>query len=390
MQDYGLTDEQKAVRQVARDFTRKEIEPIAAEMDEKEEFPREVYDKMGGLGFPGMLAPPEYGGSGAGYLALGLVLEEISKASSGIACCLVPHSGHYRAILRFGNEEQKRKYVTPLASGKRLGAFGMTEPDAGSDVASLQTTAILKGDHYIANGIKCFTTNGGEAEQYLLIARSKPKEEPSRGISAFIVEVGTPGFTFGKKERKMGFRANSTRDLIFQDCPIPKDNLLGEEGRGMRIGLDLMDYARMTAAASAVGEAQAALDHAIKYAEQRVQFGRPIGHLQAIQFMLADMATVVEASRVLTYRLCRMLDDDLTCDKEAAITKVFATDMAMKVASDAVQIFGGYGYMKDYPVEAIFRDAKLGQIFDGTNEIQRVIIARHLLRFLGAPSPEFG
>lgn len=376
---YRLTEEQRIMQRLARDFAQKEIAPIAAETDEKEEFPREVYNKMAKLGFSGILVPQEYGGIGSTHVTFAIVMEELSKASAPIGGCIVPHTGQQRIIYKYGTEEQKKNFIVPLARGERLGAFSLTEPNAGSDAASLQTRALLQGNHYIFNGTKCFVTNGGEAEQYLVIARTDPNAKRAAGLSAFVVEKGTPGFIFGKKERKMGFRANITRELIFQDCPVPKKNLIGKEGEGLREAMELLDYAKMTAGAGSVGIAQAALDAAVEYAKQRVQFGRPIAAFQGIQFMLADMAILIEATRALTYNVADMIDKNIPAAKEAAITKVFATDMAMKVTTDVVQIFGGYGYMKDYPVERYMRDAKIGQIYDGTNQIHRAFIARQLL-----------
>lgn len=376
---FELTEEQKALRKLARDFAEKEIAPVAAELDEKEEFSRELFDKMGELGFAGMLTPPEYGGIGLSYVSFCIVMEELSVADLAIPGCLVPHTGQEIVLLKYATEEQKHKFVTPLARGKKLGAFCATESNAGSDVAGIQSIARLQGDNYVIDGNKIFTTNGGEADQYLVIARST-KEEGARGLSGFIVEKGNEGLSYGRKERKMGFRACSTRELIFENCAVPRENLIGKEGQGFYIAMELFDYARVECASSCVALAQAALDAAIEYAKQRVQFGQPIAEFQGIQFMLADMATQVEAARLLTYYAADRIDQGLPASKEAAMCKVFASDMAMKVTIDAVQIFGGYGYMKDYPVERYMRDAKIGQIYDGTNQIQRMIIARHLLK----------
>ena len=375
---FAVTDEQRAFQETARKFAEKEIAPIADEMDEKEKFPREVYDKMGEVGFSGMIIPPEYGGAGLDYVTFALVLEELCKPSAGIAGCLIPHTGQQRAILMLGTEEQKREFITPLASGKKLGAFSLTEPDAGSDAASLRTTAIAGGDHYLTNGTKCFVTNGGEAEQYLLIAKTAP-EKGAAGVSAFIVDLGTPGFTIGKKERKMGFRANATTQLIFEDCNIPKERLLGNEGDGFKAAMTLLDYAKLTAGVGANALAQSSLDTALEYSKTRVQFGKPICEFQAIQFILADMEIQIGASRALVLGLANRMDLKISDPKDSALVKVFATDMAMKVTTDAVQVLGGYGYMKDYPVERNMRDAKIGQIYDGTNQIQRMVISRYML-----------
>jgi alkylation response protein AidB-like acyl-CoA dehydrogenase len=335
---------------------------------------------MGKAGFAGMLAPVEYGGAGFNYVTFSLILEELSKASGGIAGCLVPHIGQQRAIGRFGTERQKSEFIPPLAKGEKLGAFSLTEPEAGSDAASLRTTASLNGDVYVINGTKSFVTNGADAEQFLLIARTDPETRNASGMSAFIVDKGTPGFDIEKKERKMGFRANSTTQLILKDCQIPSERRLGEEGDGFKVAMNLLDYAKLTAAVCALGIAQAAFDASRDYAKGRIQFGKPISQFQAIQFMLADMAVQIGAARSLSYGLANLMDRDLSNPTNAAAVKVFATDMAMSVTTDAVQIFGGYGYMRDYPVERYMRDAKLGQIYDGTNQIQRVIISRNILR----------
>lgn len=375
---FAITDEQRAFQETARKFAEREIAPIADEMDEKEKFPREVYDKMGEVGFSGMIIPPEYGGAGLDYVTFALVLEELFKPSAGIAGCLIPHTGQERAILMMGTEEQKREFITPLATGKKLGAFSLTEPDAGSDAASLRTSAMESGDYYLTNGTKCFVTNGGEAEQYLLIAKTDP-ERGAAGTSAFIVDLGTPGFSIGKKERKMGFRANSTTDLIFEDCRIPKDRLLGREGEGFKVAMTFLDYAKLTAGVGANALAQSSLDTALAYSKVRVQFGKPICEFQAIQFMLADMEIQIGASKALVLGLANRMDLNISNPKESALVKVFSTDMAMKVTTDAVQVLGGYGYMKDYSVERNMRDAKIGQIYDGTNQIQRMVISRRML-----------
>jgi alkylation response protein AidB-like acyl-CoA dehydrogenase len=376
---FELTEEQKALREKARIFAENEIAPIAIDMDEKREFPRDVFYKMGKMGFAGMLIPEEYGGSGMNYVSFSLVFQELNRASVGISVCLVPHIGHALMIYKFGTEQQRRRFIPPLARGEKLGAFAMTEPEAGSDASAIKTTAILKGDKYILNGTKSFTTNAEEAEQYLVIARTDPNAKGSKGLSALIVPKGLPGFTFGKRENKMGSRANPTGTEIFEDCPVPKENLLGEEGQGLRIGLTLIDYARITAAAGAVGVARAALEAAIKFAKERVQFGRPIAQFQGIQFMLAEMATQLEVAECMLYGVCNLIDMGKTNTQYISMVKVFASDMAMKVTTDAVQILGGYGYMKEYRVEGYMRDAKLLQIYDGTNEIQKVIIARDML-----------
>jgi len=375
---FELTVEQKALRETAKKFAEKELYPIALETDEHHNFPREVFAKMGEVGFAGMLLPHEYDGAGLNYVEFSLVFQELNKGSVGLSTCLVPHTGHLLMVYKYGTEEQKPKFISPGARGERLTAFAMTEPDAGSDAASLRSKAILDGNHYILNGSKCFITNAGEAEQYLIIARSDPKVKGHKGLSAFIVPSTLPGFTVSKLENKMGARSSPTGSLIFDDVLIPKENLLGEEGQGLNIGLSLMDFARITAAGGSVGVAQAAIEVAINYAKQRVQFGKPIFDFQAIQFMLADMKIMFEAAECMMYSVCNLMDLGLATSSQVATLKVFASDMAMKVTTDAVQVLGGYGYMKEYRVEGYMRDAKLMQIYDGTNEIQRTIVVRDL------------
>lgn len=375
---FEITEEQKALRETAKRFAEEELYPIALEMDEKHEFPREVFTKMGELGFAGMLLPQEYDGAGMNYVEFSLVFQELNKGSVGLSTCLVPHTGQELVINEFGTEEQKRKFIPPCARGERLGAFAMTELDAGSDAASVSSTAILDGDHFILKGSKCFVTNAGEAEQYLVIARTDPKVKGYKGLSAFMVPSDLPGFSVGKLENKMGARSNPTGSLIFEDVPIPKENLIGEEGKGLRIGLTLLDYARISAGVGSVGVARAALEVAVNYAKERVQFGRPIIDFQGISFKLADMTIQVEAAENMLYGICNLMDIGRCTSSMVAMLKVFTSDMAMKVTTEAVQVLGGYGYMKEYRVEGYMRDAKIMQIYDGTNEIQRTIIARDL------------
>ncbi len=378
--DFKLSEEQEILREAIRDFAKNEIAPIAADMDAEAKFPRDVVMKLGELGFMGMMVPGEYGGSELDAVAYAIALEEIAKACASTSVTVsVQNSLVCQPILDHGTEEQKKKYLTPLASGKKLGAFSLTEPDAGSDVANVQTTAVLEGDHYVVNGTKIFVTTGGDADIILLFA-STDRSLKHKGMSAFIVEKGFPGFSLGKKEEKMGMRASGTYELIFQDARIPKENLLGKEGGGMKIALMALDGGRIGIAAQAVGIAQAALEASIEYSKQRKQFGKAICEFQAIQWMLADMATETDAARLLVWRAADLKDRGVRYTSEAAMAKMFASETAMQTAIKAVQILGGYGYMKDYPVERNFRDAKLTEIYEGTSEIQRLVIAAGLLK----------
>lgn len=378
--DYLLTEEQKMIRDLSRQIANEKISPKAAEYDKLDEFPAEIIKDLAKSDLFGIFVPEEYGGMGTSVLSLCIATEELSKACGGIAVCYAASALGTFPILLFGTDEQKKKYLPDLAKGKKIAAFGLTEPAAGSDASAIQTTAKKVGDHYVLNGTKHFITNGGDAEIYTVIAMTD-KTKGARGASAFIVEKGTPGFTFGKKEDKMGIRASSTRELVFTDCKIPKDNLLAKEGMGFIVTMKTFDMSRPGVAAQAVGIAQGALDHAVKYAKEREQFEKSISTFQGIQWMLADMATQIEAARALVYAVARMVDNgDTKVGKESAMAKLFASDVAMKVTTDAVQILGGYGYMKDYPVEKYMRDAKITQIYEGTNQIQRNIIANHVLK----------
>ncbi len=324
--------------------------------------------------------PTEYEGLGLGTLSLCVAAEELSKVCAGVATTYAANALGAMPILLSGSDDQKKRFLPGLASGSNLAAFGLTEPDAGSDAGGLRTRAIRDGDSYVLNGTKQWITNGGEAKVYTIIALTDP-DRGARGASAFIVEDGTPGFSYGKKEDKMGIRASATRELVFEDCRIPVENLIGREGTGFMVAMKTLDNSRPGVAAQAVGIAQGALEEALVYASQRKQFGQRIDSFQGIQFMLADMATQVEAARALTYSVARMIDGGVKkFEKEAAMAKVFASDVAMKVTTDAVQIFGGYGYMKEYPVEKMMRDAKITQIYEGTNQIQRNVIASALIR----------
>ncbi len=378
--NFEFSDEQQAIQKLVREFAEKEIATTVQERDEKAEFSREIFDKIGELGLCGIFFPEEYGGSDGSYVSYILANEELSKVddavaagyASSISLCAWP-------IWKFGTEEQKKKYLTPLAEGTKLGAFGLTEPNAGSDAARQQSTAVRKGDHYILNGSKIFITNGGEADIYVVFAMTD-KTKGTKGISAFILEKGMEGFTFGKEEQKMGIHASKTRELIFQDVKVPVENLLGEEGKGFKIAMQGLDGGRIGVAAQGLGIAGAALEAAIKYSKEREQFGKPVCKFQSISFMLADMATKLDAARLLVYRAAALKEQGKPCTKESCMAKLYATDAAMSIATDAVQILGGYGYIREYPVERLMRDAKITQIYEGTNQIQRLIISGQLLQ----------
>jgi len=378
--DYLLTDEQKMIKELAHKIAEEKIRPVAAKHDQTEEYPWEIIKVIADAGLFGLFIPEEYGGMSVNVLNLCLATEELSRACGGIAVCYAASALGTFPIVLFGNDEQKKKYLPALASGKKVAAFGITEPEAGSDASAIKTTARKEGDHYILNGLKHFITNGGDAETYVVIAMTD-KTKGARGASAFIVEKGTPGFTFGKKEDKFGIRASSTRELVFTDCKIPKENLLAREGMGFIVTMRTFDLSRPGVAAQALGIAQGALELAVKYAKERHQFGKSISSFQGIQWMLADMATEIEAARGLVYSTARMVDAGIKdVAKESAMAKMYASDVAMKVTVDALQIFGGYGYMKDYPIEKYVRDAKITQIYEGTNQIQRSIIALQLIK----------
>jgi butyryl-CoA dehydrogenase len=378
--DYLLTDEQKMVQELARKITEEKIRPVAAKYDVTEDYPWDEMKVIAESDLFGLFIPAEYDGMGISVLNLCIATEEFSRACGGIAVCYAASALGTFPIVLFGNEEQKKKYLPELAKGRKLAAFAITEPEAGSDASAIKTTAKKAGNHYILNGLKHFITNGGDADIYVVIAMTD-KNKGARGASAFIVEKGTPGFTFGKKEEKLGIRASSTRELVFTDCKVPAENLLSKEGMGFIVTMKTFDMSRPGVAAQAVGIAQGALDLAVKYAKERHQFGKSISSFQGIQWMLADMATQVEAARALVYAVARMVDAGKTSvAKVSAMAKLYASDVAMKVTTDALQIFGGYGYMRDYPIEKFMRDAKITQIYEGTNQIQRNIIALQLIK----------
>ncbi|MBO8156600.1 MAG: acyl-CoA dehydrogenase [Bacillaceae bacterium] len=378
--NFQLTEEQEMLRKMVRDFAENEVGPTAAERDEEERFDRSIFDKMAELGLTGIPWPEEYGGIGADYVSYVIAVEELSRVCASTGVTLSAHiSLASWPLYKFGTEEQKKTYLYQLATGEKLGAYALSEPGAGSDVASMRTTAKLDGDDYVLNGSKVWITNGGEAEIYIVFAKTD-MDARHKGISAFIVEKGTPGFSFGKKEKKLGIRSSPTTELIFEDCRVPKENMLGKEGDGFKIAMMTLDGGRNGIAAQAVGIAQGALDAAVAYAKEREQFGKPIASQQGISFKLADMATEVEASRLLTYQAAWLESQGLPYGKASAMSKLFAGDTAMKVTTEAVQVFGGYGYTKDYPVERFMRDAKITQIYEGTNEIQRLVIGRMLTK----------
>ena len=377
---FELTEDQKMMQKMARDFAEKEVAPGVEDRDEHEQFSRELFDKMAELGFTSICFPEEYGGVGGDTLSYILAVEELSKVDDGVGVTLSASVSLCAwPIYAYGTEEQKKKYLTPLVEGTKMGAFGLTEANAGTDAASQQSVAVLEGDHYILNGSKMFITNAGEAETYVVFAMTD-RSKGLKGISAFILEKGMPGFTFGKKEHKLGIRSSITMELVFQDVKVPKENLLGKEGEGFKIAMTTLDGGRIGIAAQALGIAQAALDHSIKYSKERVQFGKPIAANQAVAFMLADMATKVESARLLTYRAAYLKDKGLPYSKEAAMAKMYASDAAMAITTDAVQIFGGYGYSREYPVERLMRNAKITQIYEGTNQVQRIVISGAILR----------
>ncbi|MDZ7261865.1 MAG: acyl-CoA dehydrogenase [candidate division KSB1 bacterium] len=375
-----FTEEQKMIRQLVREFALKELEPVASHIDETGEFPWENIKKMAELGLLGIPYPEKYGGAGMDTLCYSIAVEEIARVCAATALTLAAHiSLGAQPIYLFGTEEQKQKYLIPLNQGKVLGAFGLTEPEAGSDAGATKTTAVLQGDHYVLNGTKCFITNASVAQTFVVTAKTNPAAG-TRGISSFIIEKGFEGFKIGKKENKLGVRGSDTAELIFENCIVPKENLLGKEGEGFKQFLTTLDGGRISIGAMALGIAQGALDKSLQYAKQRVQFNQPIAEFQAIQWMLADMATEIQAARHLVYEASILKDKETNIIKEAAMAKLYASEVAMRATTKAIQIHGGYGYCKEYQVERYFRDAKLCEIGEGTSEIQRLVIARELLK----------
>ncbi len=373
-----LTEEQKAVQTMVREFAEKEIAPTWAEYDDAEKFPWENIRKLAELNLLGSMVPDQYGGAGLNTATWVLVLEEIGRVSPADAGIVYTHDGVADSILEFGTEEQKQKFLVPLAKGEKVAALALTEPNAGSDLSSIETVADSDGDDYVINGTKIFTSNGGEAQIYLVLTKTD-KTKGAKGMSLFLLESGMAGFTFGKKEKKLSNKACVAREEIFENCRVPKENMLGGEGRGFGLAMAGLDVARVGTAASAVGIAQGAFETAVNYDKERIQFGQTIASFQGIQWMLADMATQIEAARVLTQNAARLRDAGQNYTLEASMCKMFATDVAMKVATDSIQLLGGVGLMREYPVEHFFRDAKQYQIVEGTNQVHKIIIARHIL-----------
>ena len=378
--NFGLTREQELVRQMVREFAVNEVKPIAAEIDETERFPMENVKKMAELGMMGIPFPKELGGAGGDVLSYIISVEELSKVCGTTGVILSAHTSLCASLIyENGTPAQKEKYLVPLAKGEKIGAFGLTEPGAGTDAAGQQTTAVLDGDNYILNGSKIFITNGGVADTFIVFAMTD-KSQGTRGISAFIVEKGFPGFSIGKKEDKLGIRASSTTELIFENCVVPKENLIGKEGKGFGIAMKTLDGGRIGIAAQALGIAEGAYEEAVKYMKERKQFGRPLSAFQGLQWMIAEMETKIEAAKLLVYKAAWLKQNKLPYSVDAAKAKLFAAEVAMDVTTKAVQIHGGYGYTKEYPVERMMRDAKITEIYEGTSEVQKMVIAGAALR----------
>lgn len=378
--DFELTEEQRMVKEAAADFAKNTILPKAQEFDETEEIPKEIYQELAGLGYMGIMLPEEFGGSNFDFISYILIMEEFAKACAALEIVLSVHNSLVcDAILKFGTPEQKKRYLPSLARGEKLGAYSLTEPGSGTDAGSLRTSALPKDDFYLLNGTKTFVTNGGIADLFVVFVSTKP-ELKSKGISCLLVEKGSEGFSIGAKEKKMGIKGSDTRELSFSDCKIPKGNLIGEENKGFKIALSLLDPSRIAVGAQSIGIAQAAFDEALKYSKERVQFGQPICNFQAIAFKLADMATEIDAARLLIYRAAHIHSKGIRCSREAAMAKLYASEAANRAVNEAVQIHGGYGYMKEYAVERYFRDARVTEIYEGTSEAQRIVISRDLLK----------
>jgi alkylation response protein AidB-like acyl-CoA dehydrogenase len=380
--NFQLTEEQNLIRDMVRQFAETEVAPSATERDEQEHFDRDLmFARLADLGLTGIVFPEEYGGAGADYLSYAIAVEELSRVCGSTGVTLSAHlSLGANPIYLFGTEEQKKKFLTPLALGQAMGAFGLTEPSAGSDAGGTRTTAVRDGDEWILNGTKIFITNAGEADTYVVFARTDKEAQKHHGITAFIVEKGRPGFSFGKKEKKMGIRSSPTMELVFENCRVPHANLLGEEGKGFKVAMKTLDGGRIGIASQALGIAQGALDATIAYATQREQFNKPLSAFQGVQFQLADMATQVEAARLLVYNAAYRASAGLSYSQESAMAKLFASETAMRVTTQAVQLHGGYGYTREFPVERMMRDAKITEIYEGTSEIQRVVIGTALTK----------
>ena len=378
--EFKLTKEQELVKQMVREFAENEVKPIAAEIDETERFPEETVEKMAKYKMMGIPFSKEYGGAGGDVFSYILAVEELSKVCGTTGVILSAHTSLCASLINdSGTEEQKKKYLVPLAKGEKLGAFGLTEPNAGTDSGAQQTTAVLEGDHYVINGSKIFITNGGKADVFCIFAMTD-KSKGTRGISGFIVEKGFKGFSIGKVENKMGIRASSTTELIFEDCIVPKENLIGQEGKGFKIAMKTLDGGRIGIAAQALGLAEGAFDEAVKYMKERKQFGRSLDKFQGLQWMVAEMDTKIESARYLVYKAAWDKDNGIPYTLDAARAKLVAADVAMDVTTKCVQIFGGYGYTKDYPLERMMRDAKITEIYEGTSQVQKMVIAGHALK----------
>lgn len=379
---FELSEEQSLIRDTVREFAESEIGPSAAQRDEEERFDRSLmFDSLAELGLTGIVFPEEYGGAGADYLSYAIAVEELSRVCASTGVTLSAHlSLGANPIYLFGTESQKQQFLVPLATGEKMGAFGLTEPSAGSDAGSTKTTAVRDGDDWLLNGSKIFITNGGEAEIYVVLARTDKDAKKHHGISAFIVEKGTEGFSFGKKEQKLGIRSSPTMEIVFENCRIPADNLLGEEGQGFKVAMKTLDGGRIGIASQAIGIAQGALEQAVAYAKERKQFDKPIAAFQGISFQLADMATQIEAARLMVYNAAYRASAGLSYSQASAMAKLMASETAMKVSTQAVQILGGYGYSREFPVERMMRDAKITEIYEGTSEIQRLVIGTALTR----------
>ena len=377
--DFELSKEHQMARTLFREFAETEVKPLAQEVDENERFPQETVDKMNKLGFMGIPIPKEYGGQGCDTLAYVLCVEELSKVCATTGVIVSAHTSlGSDPIKNFGTPEQKEKYLKKLATGEYLGAFALTEPNAGTDASGQQSKAVLEGDHYVLNGSKIFITNGGKADTYIVFAMTD-RSKGTKGISGFIVEKGFPGFRIGTKEKKMGIRGSSTTELIFENCIVPKENLLGAEGKGFGIAMQTLDGGRIGIAAQALGIAEGAYEETVKYVKERKQFGRPIAKFQNTQFQIADMATKIKAAQLLVYRAALAKDKQKRFSEEAAMAKLYAAEVAMEVTTKAVQLHGGYGYTREYPVERMMRDAKITEIYEGTSEVQRMVISANEL-----------
>jgi len=379
---FELTEEQNLIRDMVREFAEKEIAPSAAERDEEERFDRDLmFGRLAELGLTGIVFPEEYGGAGADYISYAIAVEELSRICASTGVTLSAHlSLGANPIFLYGTEEQKQQFLAPLASGEKMGAFGLTEPSAGSDAGGTRTTGVRDGDNFILNGTKIFITNGGEAETYVVLARTDKDAAKHHGITAFIVEKGTPGFSFGKKEKKMGIRSSPTYELVFENCVVPSANMLGKEGEGFKVAMKTLDGGRIGIASQALGIAQGALDATVAYCREREQFNKPIAAFQGVSFQLADMATQVQAARFLVYNAAYRASSGLSYSQDSAMAKLFASETAMRVTTQAVQLHGGYGYTREYPVERMMRDAKITEIYEGTSEVQRVVIGAGLTR----------